>query len=409
MTIMRKRKQTSPPAEASREPKESPQSLQRKIVEGRTALVASLGERDEEFDILLTALFCKQHALFVGPPGVAKSLMVRNLALWFNGAPSDYFEYLLTRFTEPAELFGQYSMKQLREADKYTRLTQGKLPTARFAFLDEYANASSAIANTLLVCMNERMYDNGEGPKPIPLLTLVGATNRWPEGEEVNAGFDRFLFRSNVHEVSDGCMKQLAGRKLAGDKFKPAFTSHLTYAELEQAQKEASGLTISGEAKIAWWKIRTQLKEQGIFPGDRRMLASLDVIQASAYLAGAAEVRKEHLQILKHVLWNDPAEGPRKCEEVVLKIASPLNVKLLDIRKQADDICGKALKQLETTINEADKNGIKEGVLNKLSALLDNDLEVLDKSNPAYGRAVDHLQMLVSEWNRRRINAPVEE
>src|SRR5213080_3403674 len=132
---------------------------QEKFLATRQELSAALIERDEEVDVVLTALVCREHPLLVGPPGTAKSLLLDSLMAWMNGRK---FTVLFTKFTTPEEVFGPVSVAGLKE-DKYRRVTAGKLPEADGAFGDEIFKASSAILNTLLRVLNERVYDRGEG------------------------------------------------------------------------------------------------------------------------------------------------------------------------------------------------------------------------------------------------------
>jgi MoxR-like ATPase len=135
-----------------------------------------------------------EHVLLLGPPGTAKSALVRAIAQAFGGT---YFERLLTKFSTPEELFGPISLKAL-EQDRYQRVTAGKLPEAEFAFVDEVFKANSAILNSLLTAMNERLFHNDGAPTQMPLVALFGASNELPEGKELEALFDRFLLRFDV-------------------------------------------------------------------------------------------------------------------------------------------------------------------------------------------------------------------
>src|SRR3954451_23741678 len=145
-------------------------AVQEKFAAARKELSAALIERDGEVDLALTALACQEHALLVGSPGTAKSLLLDSLMSWMSGKR---FTALLTKFSAPEELFGAISVRGLKE-DRYARVTAGKLPEAHLAFLDELFKASSAILNTLLRILNERLYEDGDGSlRKVPLLLCV--------------------------------------------------------------------------------------------------------------------------------------------------------------------------------------------------------------------------------------------
>jgi MoxR-like ATPase len=132
-----------------------------KFVATRREMASALIERDDEIDLVLTALIAKEHVLLVGPPGCAKSLLLDSLLAWAGGAK---FAILLTKYTVPEEVVGPVSLAGLK-SDRYLRITAGKLPEADFVYLDEVFKASSAILNTLLRLLNERTFDAGEGSR----------------------------------------------------------------------------------------------------------------------------------------------------------------------------------------------------------------------------------------------------
>jgi MoxR-like ATPase len=165
------------------------------------SLEHGLLEREAPVRLALLAALAGEHVLLIGPPGTAKSALARRLHSAFG--QTRYFERLLTRFSTPEELFGPLSLKAL-EDDRYERLTEGFLPTAGIAFLDEVFKANSAILNALLTLLNEREFDNGTQRLRTPLVCVVAASNEMPADDALHAFYDRFLLRVPVAPVGDG-------------------------------------------------------------------------------------------------------------------------------------------------------------------------------------------------------------
>lgn len=303
--------------------------VQSQFLMARRQLKTSLVERDEEIDLILTAMIAQEHPLLVGPPGTAKSLLLDSIMRWMKGA--NRFSILFNKFTTPEEVFGPISVTGLK-ADQYRRITTGKLPEANCAFLDEIFKASSAILNTTLRILNERVFENGDGKfKKCPLQLCVAASNEWPgedgNGKELGALFDRFLFRKTVKPVSvvNG-RKLLLRAAMELNTCEATFSGELSEAELEAAHKFANQIPFTDEAKKGLWTILQELNKEGIFPGDRRMYKSVKAARAYTFLCGEDEVTPAHLEILKHVLWDDPQEQPEKCAKVVMRVANPLQL-----------------------------------------------------------------------------------
>ena len=157
-------------------------------------------ERADVIDGALTALLSGHHVLLIGPPGSAKSMLADELCRRLDGAT--YFQWLLTKFTTPEELFGAVSLAAL-ERDEYRRVTTAKLPEAHIAFLDEVFKASSSILNAILTLLNERRFHNGREVLSVPLIALFGASNELPEDDELQALYDRFLLRFVVGYIDE--------------------------------------------------------------------------------------------------------------------------------------------------------------------------------------------------------------
>jgi MoxR-like ATPase len=275
-------------------------TARQKLKSIREELKQTFLERSDLIDGALAALLSSHHLLIIGPPGTAKSMLADELCRRIEGA--NYFQWLLTRFTTPEEIFGAVSLKAL-EQDDYRRVTSRKLPDAHIAFLDEIFKANSSILNAILTLINERLFHNGKEVTQVPLLTLFGASNELPEEEELTALYDRFLVRFVVNYISEDFrfLRMLESQKA------PQRTI-LTLDELNEMQQQAREVALPGHVYRGIADIRRELNKKNIQASDRRYRQSLSLLQAYAYLDGEDEVYEKHLFFLEHVLWRDPAE-----------------------------------------------------------------------------------------------------
>ncbi len=312
-------------------------AIQERFTRTRDEMNAGLIERDDETAITLTAMVAGQHVLLVGEPGTAKSLFARTLAHWLQG---QCFEFLFDKFTGPASIFGPLDLPGLDEG-RYERLIDGYLPTAHIAFLDEIFKANSAILNSILMVLNERKLRQGKKLQDVPLELAIAASNEFPHdqdgGRELNALYDRFLFRKLVQPIRT---PEGEDRLLWDATLGPKLTTTISVGDLHQARDEADLLPFTDEAKDAMKDIIQRVREQGIFPGDRRRRWSVGACRAFAYLAGASQVEREHLEILAHTFWLEPGDQQETVEQIVAKIANPLNLEVKEFLGEARQVVG---------------------------------------------------------------------
>ena len=308
--------------------------VQEKFLTTRKELSAALIERDEEVDLALTALVAQEHLLLVGPPGCAKSLLLDSLMAWLHARR---FSILLTKFSVPEEVVGPISLAALK-GDRYRRVTTGKLPESEVAFIDEIWKASSAILNTLLKILNERVFENDGELVRVPLKLCVAASNEWPPPEsskELSALLDRFLFRKAVRPIVSGAGRQ---RLLWHRDHTPRLSTSLTPAEIEQAHDDAMRLPWTDQSKEMFETILRELAREGVQPGDRRQYKAVAACQAFAYVAGGDCVEPEHLEVLAHVLWDVPEEQPEKVAQVVARIANPTGMRINQLLLECEQV-----------------------------------------------------------------------
>ncbi|WP_373044241.1 AAA family ATPase [Vulgatibacter sp.] len=344
----------------------------------RNELSASYLERDEVVEGLLCALVAGQHVLLLGPPGTAKSELAHELCKRVDDAR--YFQWLLTRFTTPEELFGPISLKAL-EQDRYVRVTDGKLPRAHVAFLDEIFKASSSILNTLLAILNERRFDGGDGPAQVPLFSMVGAANELPEDEELHALYDRFLLRYQVGYLKeDFRFLQMLTASAAAER------SSVGMADLSAMREKARQVEIPGEVLRDVAELRKRLEDKDVVVSDRRWRHSLDLLRARAALQGRGRVSGDDLGLYAHVLWSDPSERA-VVEECLREVAHGHEDEAEKMLYQAREVAENARGPHE------DEESADQAAVEALAKLhdLQRRLDTIVAEASARGRAVERV------------------
>ena len=282
-------------------------------------------ERDGEIVACQRAFLAGEHVLLLGPPGTSKSAVSNVLTGRITGA--DYFEYLLTPFTGPEEIFGPYDIPGL-EKGKYERVIDGYMPTAHIGFLDEVFKANSAILNSMLKIVNERTFKQGNKWLNVPLISLVGASNETPQEGNLAALYDRFMVRKVTQYVSQGEVVNLLDPNLG----KGAGNTQIDLQEWIADRKEVAQVDVPKEVReeISVLKATLEhLKGGGFKASDRRWRASVKLLQACAWLEGRSKVESDDLMVYGDVLWDDMNDAA-KCASEVGKIVNPAAQKALE-------------------------------------------------------------------------------
>lgn len=260
--------------------------------------------KDEVIDLLGVALVAGENIFLHGPPGTAKSALVHDLCRRLRGRS---FDYLLTRFTEPNELFGPFDIRRLREGELVTN-TEGMLPEASLVFLDELLNANSAILNSLLMALNERVFRRGRETRALPVVSFVGASNHLPEDDSLRALFDRFPLRVRSDNVPG---EQLAAVLAAGWELqhRAAAESALGFDDLRALHGLHAAVDF-GEARPRLVDLIGRIRAAGMTVSDRRAVKLQRVIAASALLCGRLVARVSDLWVLKHIWDTEEQQEP---------------------------------------------------------------------------------------------------
>ena len=273
---------------------------------------------------MVVAAVAQEPLLLVGPPGTAKSDLVLKFKDALGIAEEDYFEYMLTRFTEPSEIIGAIDIQELR-AGRYIRKKEGKLPTARLAFLDEIFKSNSAILNILLTIVNEKKFYQEGKPEPVPLRVLFAATNEIPEQGELAALKDRFVLKVQSRSVQDEHFTELIDAGLRAEAYrglnqKPWAEGHCSLDDLLKANRYLTLLfarrTGDGRGDEQTDRhlffpadvfrefqrlVKTLVRDYKIFVSDRKLVKLYKLFRVRAWVFGGGTVSRDDLRLLAYL------------------------------------------------------------------------------------------------------------
>jgi len=294
--------------------------LRRRLNDLRLSLSRYFVGKEDVIDLMVVCALAQEPLLLVGPPGTAKSDLVLKFVQAIGLGGEDYFEYMLTKFTEPSEILGPVDINLLRDG-RYTRRVAGKLPTCKLAFLDEIFKSNSAILNTLLTIINERKFYQDGQPEPVALRVLFAATNEIPELAELGALRDRFTVKVESLPVLDSRFDELIDLGLSHESYKArnqrpwanlAQLDDLLKLKLYLDHLMSQGRGGSAEGDRARYFpepvyllfkriIRTLQREDGVEISDRKAIKLYKLIRARAFLFHGGTVTKGDLCLLRYV------------------------------------------------------------------------------------------------------------
>jgi len=293
--------------------------LARRLQDGARQLEQQFLGKEEIIRLLFISALAGEHMVMVGPPGTAKSAIVRAFAQVIDAR---FFDYLLTRFTEPNEIFGPVDIQAFRQGT-YRRRIEKMLPEAEVVFLDEIFKANSAILNSLLTLVNARRFTHGTNTVRVPLISLFAASNEVPTDEALSAIFDRFLLRVRCDYLDSyhfrGLLQkgiQLEVQQMADVQVgrKVATAAELLYVQRDFGQH----VKMSEEFLTTFKGLVFQIRSEGIGLSDRRVVKLLKLFASSALFDGRDHVTDADLFILRHT-WNTPEQ-----EEILQEIVGPV-------------------------------------------------------------------------------------
>lgn len=362
-------------------------------------------ERSEIISSIWVAAIAQLHLLMVGPGGTGKSMISRDFAKRVSG--STYFEVALDETSTPDQILGPPDIKSMVEEGKTRRVSDGMLPEAHYAFLDEFFNANGPALHCMMPLLNERIFHNNGKPVPAMLRSAVMGTNKLNSDADQAALWDRVHIRHQINYVADrDNLNALLNAAMARSVsvYQPAAYTDVSLADIDAAHDESLAIPFSDLAADTFLNLNEELARKGVLISTRRLVEGRKAVLASAWLAGHDEVLVGDLSVLRHMFWNKQEEV-NEVKNVILTACNPGEKAALDFLDQLDKL--KAEYQAACELDDIKRNTSAIDVFKKAQSLI-------DKANPlretavSAGAGTQRIDDLINSSKSLRVKIGVE-
>lgn len=340
-------------------------------------MTAKLFEREDVIKDILRALISGENVLLLGPPGTGKTMLAETLGHHIDDV--NLFKWLMNRTTDPSDIIGPYSIKGM-ERDRFRRVLKGKAADSEIMFIDEIFKANEPVLNFMLSMLNEGYVYNDGVQVPVPLRITLAASNEFPENEDLEAFYDRFIFRHWVNYIQDGKARIEMARAGRNNKASIAPPTTLTLKEIDALQEYVKDVQFPAQIEKNYDRLVRTLNSSGIQISDRRYFKGQKVMMANAVLEGRTSVNGNDFAALKNVLWNKDVKELILIEKELDKFANPHEAKLKELLSKANEVMENTLK-IESRAERAGEAVTANATLQDILGKMEDEIDEAEKNS----------------------------
>lgn len=340
-------------------------------------MTARLFEREDVVKDILRALIAGENVLLLGPPGTGKTMLAETLGKHIEGM--NLFKWLMNRTTDPSDIIGPYSIKGM-ERDRFRRVLKGKAADSEGLFIDEIFKANEPVLNFMLSMLNEGYVYNDGVQVPVPLRITIAASNEFPESDDLEAFYDRFIFRHWVNYIQDGKARIEMARAGRNPKANIAVPTTITLKEIDALQEYVRDVQFPTQIEKNYDRLIRTLNGAGIQISDRRYFKGQKVMMANAVLEGRTAVNGNDFAALKNVLWNKDVKEIILIEKELDKFANPHEAKLKELLAKANEVMDNTLK-IESRAERAGEAVTANATLQDILGKMEDEIDEAEKNN----------------------------